>query len=53
MKTYTVSRETIEEVLKVLAANWFSKNTIAGYNNEDIIAADIRLRAEIGQQERK
>ena len=42
---YSISKETLEEVLETLENNWFSCN--GEHNNDDIISAEASLRGEI------
>jgi hypothetical protein len=46
---YAISKATLSLVLEALSAHWFSSE--GEYNNDDVIAADQALQAEIQAQE--
>jgi hypothetical protein len=51
-KEYIISKETLEIVLKALGNNWFvSTGDGDEDNNDEIIAADRVLQAEISAQQ--
>src|SRR3972149_8943380 len=48
---YVISKETVALVIEALSAHWFSWEGEEEKNNEDIIAADKALVAEIKLQD--
>lgn len=48
---YVVSKETLKMVLDALSAHWFSYGDDDEYRNEEVIAADEALQAEIEAQQ--